>query len=80
MIANDQQFGPLRNKIDHSIPPPERRNKSNIHQIRRKMRGSHAQFQDDDAQKNKDTTLLLHNAADCNKCFASFYPKRIFFS
>ena len=52
MIANDQQFGPLKNKIDHSIPPPERRNKYKFHQIRITLIGSHAQLQDVTAQKN----------------------------
>ena len=80
MITNDQQFGPLKNKIDHSIPPPERRNTRNIHHIRRKLIGSHAQCQDVDAQKNQDTALMLHSVADCNKCFTSFYPKRKKFS
>ena len=27
MIVNDPQFGPLKNKIDRSIPPIERRDK-----------------------------------------------------
>ena len=56
-LVNDQQFGPLKNKIDHSIPPPEIRNTKNIHQIGRKLRGSHAQSQNVAAQKNQDTTF-----------------------
>ena len=63
MIANDQPFGPQKNKIDHSIPPLERRNTKNTHQIKRKLRGSHAQSQDATAQKNLDTTLLLQQIA-----------------
>ena len=42
MIANDSQFSPLQNKMDHSIPPLERRDKSNIQQIERRWKGSHA--------------------------------------
>ena len=76
MIANDQQFNPLKNKNDHSIPPPERRNTSNIHHIGRKLIGSHAQYHDVDAQKNQDTALLLHIDADWKKRFTSFCSKR----
>ena len=53
MIENDQQFGPPKNKIDHSIPPPKRRNTKNINQIRRKLRVSHAQSQDAAARRTK---------------------------
>ena len=49
MIENDPQFGPLMNKTDHSIPPQERRDKRNIQQIVRRLKGSHAQSQDVDA-------------------------------
>ena len=42
MISNDPQFGPLMNKMDHSIPPLERRDKRNIQYIRRIWKGSHA--------------------------------------
>ena len=41
MIVNDQPFGPQKNKIDHYIPPLERRNTYIIHHIRRTLRGSH---------------------------------------
>ena len=72
MIANDPQFVQLKNKMDHSIPPLERRDKSNIQQIRRRWKGSHAQFQDVDAQKNHDSTWLLHIATICNKILQVF--------
>ena len=52
MITNDQPFGPHKNKIDHSFPPPERRNTYNMYPIIRILRGSHAQLQDVAAQKN----------------------------
>ena len=52
MIVNDQPFGPQKNKIDHFIPPLERRNTYNIHQIEITLRGSYAQIQDATAQKN----------------------------
>ena len=55
LMKIDQQFGPLMNKMDHSIPPPERRDKRNIQQIERRWKGSHAQSQDVDAQKNHDS-------------------------
>ena len=41
MIVNDQQLVPMKNKIDHSIPPPEIRNTKYINQTIRKLRGSH---------------------------------------
>ena len=41
-------------------------------------RGSHAQSQDVDAQKNQDYALLLPRVADYNKMFTSFCLKRKF--
>ena len=65
MITNDLQFGPLKNKIDHSIPPPKRRDKGNIpspiyHHIGRRCKSSHAQSQDVDEWKNHDFAWLIH--------------------
>ena len=53
--------------MDHSIPPTERRDKSNIQQIKRRWKGSHAQSQDVDAQKNHDSAWILHKVGNCNK-------------
>ena len=66
MIANDSQFGPLKNKIVHSIHPLKRRDKSNIQHIERIWKGSHA-------QKNHDSAWLLDRVADCNNVFKVFY-------
>ena len=55
MIANDQLFVPQKKKIHHSLPLPYKRNTYTIHQIRRTLRGSHAQLQDVAAQKNHAT-------------------------
>ena len=76
MIVNDPQFGPPMNKMDHSIPPLERRDKRNIQQIGRRRKTSHAQSQDVDAQKNHDFAWLLHRFVSCSKMFTSFYPRR----
>ena len=51
------------NKMDHSIPPSERRHKSNIQQIGRRWKGSRAQSQDANAQKNHDFAWMLHRVA-----------------
>ena len=42
MIVNDLQFVPVKKKMDHSSPPPERRDKRNIQQIKIIWKGSHA--------------------------------------
>ena len=42
MMNIDPQFGPLMNKMDHSIPPPKRRDKRNLQNIRIIWKGSHA--------------------------------------
>ena len=55
MIENDHSLGPQKKKFDHSFPLPARRNTYYIHQIRRKLIGSHVQLQDVVAQKNHAT-------------------------